>query len=120
MVIADGDKSLVALTEQAGASSWIVEPCRDAVKARDRLSEGTPELILIDDDAVQADDRGWLLERIRQQAPRTFVIYVAAHHDGETEKRARAHGVHYYMSKPIDPNRFILVSQSFIKAASRT
>ncbi len=116
-MISDGDGSLSAIAEQAGASAWSVESCRDAVKVRDRLSESTPHLILLDDEAVRADDRGWLLERIRQQAPRTFIIYVAANHDADTERRARSHGVHYYMSKPIDPNRIIQVSQAFIKAA---
>jgi CheY-like chemotaxis protein len=119
LVIADGDESLCSLAEQAGASAWSVESCRDAVNACDRLSEATPQLILIDDEAVRTDDRGWLLKRIRHRAPRTFVIYVAAHHDAETEKRARAHGVHYYMSKPVDPNRVIQVSQAFMKAANR-
>jgi|SRR5271163_53372 len=120
LVITNGDESLCSLAEQAGASAWSIESCRDAVNARERLSEATPQLILIDDEAVRADDRGWLLERICRQAPRTFVIYVATHHDAETEKRARAHGVHYYMSKPVDPNRVIQVSQAFIKAANRT
>ncbi|MGO9060997.1 MAG: response regulator [Candidatus Binataceae bacterium] len=118
-MIADSDESLYSLAEQAGASAWGIESCRDAAHVRDRLSESTPHLILLDDEAVRPDDRGWLLERIRLQAPRTFVIYVAARHDAETEKRARAHGVHYYMSKPVDPNRIIQVSQAFIKAASR-
>jgi len=118
-VISDGDKSLSSIAEQAGASVWSIQSCRDAVKARDRLFESTPHLILLDDEAVRPDDRGWLLERIRQQAPRTFVIYVAANHDADTERRARSHGVHYYMSKPVDPNRIIQVSQAFIKAAIR-
>ena len=78
LVIADGDESLYSLAEQAGASAWSIESCRDAAKVRDRLSESTPHLILLDDEAIRPDDRGWLLERIRLQAPLTFVIYVAA------------------------------------------
>jgi hypothetical protein len=60
------------------------------VKARDRLLKAVaPQLILIDDEALRVDDRAWLLERIRQQAPRTFVIYVAAN---MTPKPKRAPG----------------------------
>ena len=67
--------------------------------------------------AVTTDDGCWLLERIRRLAPRAYAIYVAARHDTETEKRARSHGVHYYMSKPIDLHRFTQVSQAFMRAA---
>jgi DNA-binding NtrC family response regulator len=117
VVVCGADKSLSTLAKEAGTASWIVELCTDAVSTRTRLSESAPQLIVIDDEAVTTDDRGWLLERIRLLAPRAYVIYVAARHDHETEKRARSHGVHYYMSKPLDPHRFTQVSQAFMKAA---
>jgi DNA-binding NtrC family response regulator len=119
VVIGDEHGTLSSFAKQAGTLAWTVESCRDAADARDRLFEATPQLILIDDEALTPGDRGWLLERIRKQAPRAFVIYVAAHHDAETEKSARAHGVHYYMSKPVDPKRLIQVSRAFMKAANR-
>jgi len=80
------------------------------------MSESTPRLIVIDDEDIGEDDRRWLFERIRHLAPRALVIYVATLHDVETEKRARAQGVHYYMSKPIDPHRFTDVSLAFMRA----
>lgn len=119
LVIAGGDQSLFSIAQQAGASAWSIESCSDAMNARDQLLGSSPQLILLDDEAIRPEDRGWLLERIRQQAPRTFIIYVAGQHDAETEKRARSHGVHYYMSKPVDSDRVIQVSQAFIKAANR-
>jgi DNA-binding response OmpR family regulator len=117
VVVCGTDKTLCALATEAGTANWNVESCPDAVSVRTRLSEAAPQLIVIDDEAVTTDDRGWLLERIRRLAPRAYVIYVAARHDAETEKRARSHGVHYYMSKPIDPHRFTEVSQAFMRAA---
>ena len=81
------------------------------------MSESTPQLIVIDDEGIGENDRGWLFERIRHLAPRALVIYVATHHDVGTEKRARAQGVHYYMSKPIDPYRFTDVSLLMVRQA---
>jgi len=117
LVIGDADGSLSSLTEAAGASRWSVDLCPDVVDARTRMSESTPQLIVIDDEGIGENDRGWLFERIRHLAPRALVIYVATHHDVGTEKRARAQGVHYYMSKPIDPYRFTDVSLLMVREA---
>ena len=46
-------------------------------------------LLIIDDEQIGEAERGLTLERFRQQAPHIAIVFVASHHDEETEKRAR-------------------------------
>ena len=73
-------------------------------------------LVILDDQAVQEDDRSWLLTRICKRLPGASLLYVAGNQSDTNEKRARANGAHYYVSKPLSFERFGYVLQSFLRA----
>jgi len=74
-------------------------------------------LILLDDDAVDSNDRGMMLRHIHRYFPSVPLLYVAGDHDGDNERRARGNGAHYYAAKPLELNHFGHVSQSFLHAS---
>ena len=71
-------------------------------------------LAILDDQAVEEDHRSWLLAKIRRHFTGTSLIYVAGSHSHRNEMRARTNGAHYYVSKPLDHERFLHVLQSFL------
>jgi hypothetical protein len=73
-------------------------------------------LAIFDDQAVEENDRGRLLEQIRKRFPGSSLLYVAGSHSDANEKRARANGAHYYVSKPLSLERFGQVLESFLNA----
>ncbi len=72
-------------------------------------------LIILDDQAVRENDRNWLLAQIRKHFPGVSLLYVAGAQSDGNEKRARANGAHYYVSKPFSLERFGRVLQSFLQ-----
>jgi len=72
-------------------------------------------LLIIDDEQIGEAERGLTLERFRQQAPHIAIVYVARHHDEETEKCARANGVLLYTAKPVDENHLGLILGQLLK-----
>ena len=86
-----------------------------------RLSDGSfaqpnVRLVILDDQVVEENDRSWLLTRIRKRLPGASLLYVARNQSDINEKRARANGAHYYVSKPLSFERFGYVLQSFLRA----
>jgi CheY-like chemotaxis protein len=86
-----------------------------------RMSDGSfalpnVRLVVLDDQAVEENDRGWLLTRIHKRLPSASLLYVAGNQSDTNEKRARANGAHYYVSKPLSFERFGYVLQSFLGA----
>jgi CheY-like chemotaxis protein len=73
-------------------------------------------IVILDDQAVEENDRGWLLTRIHKRLPGASLLYVAGNQSDTNEKRARANGAHYYVSKPLSFERFGYVLQSFLGA----
>jgi DNA-binding response OmpR family regulator len=73
-------------------------------------------LVILDDQAVEENDRSWLLTRIRKRLPGASLLYVAGDQSDTNEKRARANGAHYYVSKPLSFERFGYVLQSFLRS----
>jgi len=86
-----------------------------------RMSDGSfaqpnVRLVILDDQAVEENDRSWLLTRIRKRLPGASLLYVAGNQSDTNEKRARANGAHYYASKPLSFERFGYVLQSFLRS----
>jgi response regulator of citrate/malate metabolism len=86
-----------------------------------RMSDGSfavpnVRIVILDDQAVEENDRGWLLTRIHKRLPSASLLYVAGNQSDTNEKRARANGAHYYVSKPLSFERFGYVLQSFLGA----
>lgn len=81
------------------------------------LAQPNVRLIILDDQAVEENDRGWLLAQIRKYFPGPSLLYIAGSQSDGNEKRARTNGAHYYISKPLSLERFSYVLQSFLQAA---
>lgn len=118
VVVFSADEKLTALTEQAAPSPWKIERCEDAGLGRDLLSLPNVRLVIVDDETVQEDVRGWLLDRIRRFVPQALLIYIAASHTPDYEKRARGYAAQYYTAKPLDMDRTLRVLQSFVRVAA--
>lgn len=89
---------------------------RTSVRNQEAFNHPNVRLILLDDDTVDNDDRGMVLRHIRRYFPSVPLLYVAADHDTENERRARSNGAHYYAAKPLAEDRFGQVLQSFLRA----
>lgn len=73
-------------------------------------------LVVLDDQRIQEGDRGWLLAQIRKRFSGVPLLYVAGSQSDGNERRARSSGAHYYVSKPLAPERFGEVLESFLRA----
>lgn len=91
--------------------------CRGTDKfiSRKLLASPRVRLAIIDDQAVEENDRGRLLEQIRRRFSGISLLYVAGSQSNSNEKRARGNGAHYYISKPLPLERFRYVLQSFLQ-----
>lgn len=118
VVVFSADKELNALAQQAAPQPWRVEHCEDPSVGRQVLQRPNVKVVIVDDEVVQEDARGWLLDRIHRFVPQALLIYVAASHSPADEKRARSYAAQYYTAKPIDTERTLRVVQSFLKAAA--
>jgi response regulator of citrate/malate metabolism len=72
-------------------------------------------LVILDDQTVEEDDRGWLLAQIRKHFSGHSLIYVAESHTEHTERKARTCGAHYYVSKPLPLEQFGHALRSFLQ-----
>lgn len=115
MVVFSTDKNVLDLAEKALPSSWKLERVENLGFGREILSRPKVALIILDDESVTEESRGWLLDHIRRFAPSALLVYVAARHSPEDEKRARAYAAQYYTAKPLDPDRTLRVLQSFLR-----
>ncbi len=116
-IVFTSDDGLTTLARQAVPSAWKIEVCRDAGIGREVLSHPNVRLVIVDDESVQEETRGWLLDRIRRFVPRALLIYIAGSHSTEDEKRARGYAAQYYTAKPLDTDRTLRVLQSFVRVA---
>jgi response regulator of citrate/malate metabolism len=84
--------------------------------SREAFTEPNVRLVILDDEAVVENERGWLLMQIRKHFSGTSLLYVAASQSNDNEKQARINGAHYYSSKPLSFERFGYVLRSFLQA----
>ena len=115
LVIASENDELATLVSEAGNRRWRVEACSDTRSGREALSHPNLKLILINDEVVSRDERGWFLEQVRSRRGSAPVVYVASEHSVETERLARGHGVLYYTSKPVERERLALVLRAIMR-----
>lgn len=116
-IVFTADEGISGLAEQAVPSGWKIELCRDAGVGREVLSHPNVRLVIVDDESIQEETRGWLLDRIRRFVPRALLIYIAGAHSPDDEKRARGYAAQYYTAKPVDMDRILRVLQSFVRVA---
>jgi response regulator of citrate/malate metabolism len=88
----------------------------DKFMTREVLAQPNLRLAILDDQAVNESDRGRLLAQIHRHFSGVSLLYIAGCQSDDNEKRARANGAHYYVSKPLSLDRFGQVLESFLKA----
>jgi DNA-binding response OmpR family regulator len=117
VLLLSDDEELMDLVRRVVRRPWK-SACHPAERlmTREVLALPNVRLAIFDDQGVKENDRGRLLEDIRKHFSGISLLYVAASHSDDNEKRARANGAHYYVSKPLSLERFGQVLQSFLKA----
>lgn len=109
-----------ALTDAIGRiveRPWkLVRYGADKYASREVFTQPNVRLVILDDQTVVENERGWLLAQIRKHFSGTSLLYVAASQSDGNEKRARTSGAHYYASKPLALERFGYVLRSFLQA----
>lgn len=83
-------------------------------RAKKMFAQTNVRLVLLDDQAVDENDRGWLLAQIRKHFSGTLLYVVSSQSDGN-EKRARTNGAQYYISKPLPLERFGYVLRALLR-----
>jgi DNA-binding NtrC family response regulator len=117
IVVFSSDHELVAMAAEVAGKNWVVRHSSDPAQAREVMSRLKVRLVVIDDEKIDAEVRGWLLEQIRKHAASALVIYIAAEHDLDGERRARTHPVQFYTARPLDADLVRRVLESFVRAA---
>ncbi len=111
------DQAVVGLVQGVLPAAWKLEQCSQIEVSRDLLSRPNVRVVIVDDETIEEDVRGWLLDRIRRYVPHALLIYVAGAHSVADEKRARSYAAQYYTAKPLDLDRTHRVLESFMRAA---
>jgi hypothetical protein len=115
LLLISADDTLVEFLRRIAPAGWRIEYRRDSSGTTEVLRQPYLRLVVLDDEAVAAEERGWLLAQVRRHRPGAALVYVASDHNGEVEKRARAGGANYYTSKPIHEEQLADVLISFMR-----
>jgi DNA-binding response OmpR family regulator len=111
------DEQLVDFVRRAVKPPWkLVRHGADKFMTREVLAQPNLRIAILDDQAVDENDRGRLLAQIRRHFSGVPLLYVTGSPSDGNEKRARANGAHYYVSKPLSFERFGQVLESFLQA----
>jgi threonine dehydrogenase-like Zn-dependent dehydrogenase/CheY-like chemotaxis protein len=114
VLLISSDEHLISSARQATGSRWDIQIVQYA-ETSSLLPGSRIGTIIIDDQTLAADQRNDALKQLRSRAPHASIIYVVAQHAVEYERWARAMGVNYYVSKPIESSRFVSVLTSFLE-----
>jgi DNA-binding NtrC family response regulator len=117
VLLLSDDTALASLVSGIVGPPWTL--VRYGTSQRERqeaFSRTNVRLVVFDDQAVAENDRDFLLAQIRKHHPGIALLYVAASQSDANEKRARANGAHYYVSRPLSLERFEQVLRSFLNA----
>lgn len=115
LVISD-DKVLADLALRIVKPPWkLVRQDADRYMTNRMFAEPNVRLVVLDDQGVDDNDLGWLLVQIRKRFPGAPLLYVAGIQSDGNERLARRNGAHYYVSKPLSPERFGHVLESFLR-----
>src|ERR1039458_4134817 len=117
VLLLSDDEALAKLVLGIVKRPWkLVRHAADKYVGREVFAQPNVRLVILDDQAVEENDRGWLLEQIRKHFSGPPLLYVAGSQSDANEKRARTKRAHYYVSKPLSIERFGHVLQSFLQA----
>jgi len=117
VLLLSDDGALANLVSGIVEQPWkLVLYGADDYARREIFSHPNVRLVILDDQEVVENERGWLLAQIRRHFSGTSLLYVSATQSDGNEKRARINGAHYYASKPLSLERFGYVLRSFLQA----
>jgi DNA-binding response OmpR family regulator len=117
VLLLSDDMALANLVSGIVEQPWkLVRHGTDQRERREAFSQANVRLVIFDDQAVAESDHDMVLAQIRKHHPGIALLYVAASQSDANEKRARASGAHYYVSKPLSVERFEHVLRSFLEA----
>jgi DNA-binding NtrC family response regulator len=112
------DPGVLELAAGVLPAGWKLESSGGIDRWRQVFAHANIQVVVVDDEAIEAPARGWLFDRIRHFVPQAFVIYIASVHTPEAEKRARSYAAHYYTAKPLDIDRLYRVVENYIRSLS--
>ncbi|MHB8381408.1 MAG: hemerythrin domain-containing protein [Candidatus Binataceae bacterium] len=116
LLLLSDDQELANLVLGVVKRPWkLVRHDRDRYKIRKMFAQPNVRLVILDDQAVEENDRSWLLAQIPKHFSGSSLLYVASSQSDGNEKRARANGAQYYVSKPLSPDQFRDVLRSFLQ-----
>ena len=117
LLLLSDDEALAGLVR--GIVNWpwkLVRQGAAGFVSHEVFSQPNVRLVILDDQTVEENDRGWFLAQIRRHFSGGALLYIAGNQSDDNEKRARTNGAHYYVSKPLSLERFGYVLQSFLQA----
>jgi len=116
LLLLSDDEALVNFVLGIVETPWkLIRHGADKCGSREVFTQPNVRLLILDDQAVVDNERGWLLAQIRKHFSGTSLLYVAAIQSDCNEKRARRNGAHYYASKPLSFEQFGYVLRSFLR-----
>ncbi len=116
VLLLSDDEALADLVLGIVKRPWkLIRQGADGYMSHKVFTQPNVRLVILDDQAVEENERNWLLAQIRKHFFGTSLLYVAGSQSDANEKRARTNGAHYYISKPLAVERFGRVLQSFLQ-----
>jgi DNA-binding response OmpR family regulator len=116
LLLLSDDEALANLVRGVIKPPWkLVKRGAGKLMTREVFAQPNVRLAILDDQDVDESDRGRLLGQFRKLFSGVSLLYIAGNRSDGNEKRARANGAQYYVSKPLSPERFGQVLQSFLR-----
>ncbi len=115
LLLLSDDEALADLVRRVVNPPWkLVQRGAGGFMTREVFAQPNVRLAILDDQEVDESDRGRLLEQFRKLFSGVSLLYVAGNQSDGNEKRARTNGAQYYVCKPLSPERFGQVLESFL------
>jgi DNA-binding response OmpR family regulator len=116
LLLLSDDEELADLVRGIVKRPWkLWMRATDGHIGREAFAQPNVRLVVLDDQGVEEDERGWMLAQIRKHFSGIPLLYVAGRQSEANETRARRSGAQYYVSKPLSVERFGRVLRSFLQ-----
>jgi len=116
VLLLSDDEALAELVLGIVKRPWkLIRQDADGYMSHKVFTQPNVRVVILDDQAVEENERNRLLAQIGKHFSGTSLLYIAGSQSDANEKRARTNGAHYYISKPLALERFGRVLQSFLQ-----
>jgi DNA-binding response OmpR family regulator len=119
VALLSNDDNIAHIVDSAIEEPWRLERHFYTGEVLDFLQLAGVRLIIVDDEAVNEADRGWLLGQVRRNFDEAILLYVAGAYSLENERRARGHGANYYTAKPVQGDELTVVLRGFMERLNK-